>query len=184
MHEIILTCENAVKPQSLTHEYRPSVRLGRLDWMDYLDSRKVLAHNLRALLMYAKEHSDAGPRNAVELEAATERANKGHGVSDATVSRYLKQTHPASLDHLTKIAQAFDLQVWQLLYPGLDVANPPMLRQSQTEKELYEILAAGMKLLAQPLGVVDDAESPMPGPDRGNRPHRPQPSKGTRKHRA
>lgn len=141
--------------------------------MVYLDSRKVLAHNLRTLFLYAKEHKDAGPRNAAELEAVS-------GVSDSATSRYLSASASANLDHLSRIASAYEIEVWQLMYPNLEPANLPVLRQSPTEKELYEILAAGMKLLT-PRGAVDGIEEAVPGKGRGSSPHRPPTSKGAPK---
>ena len=125
-----------------------------LNGMDYIDPRAILAANLKALMQYAKEHPDSGPTSAAALERATELAHADGGVSDSAFSRYLNQEASAHLDHLAKIALAYDLQVWQLLYPSLEPANPPVLRQGPVEEELYRVLAAGAKLFAQQ-GAVD-----------------------------
>lgn len=165
---------NTYRPDNGDH---PTNGMGMLWLMDYIDPRKVLAKNLQTLLDFAKEHEDSGPASAIDLERETEKKHPGAAVSDSAIGRYLAQESSAHLDHLSKIAQAYDLHVWQLLYPNLEPANPPVLRRTPTEEELYALLEAGRKLLAQ--GGVGDGvrDGQIPGSNGGNSPHRPVPSK-------
>ena len=147
--------------------------------MEEFDPRYILATNLKALLAYAGEVGE-GPSNGVELQRATEARHPGAGVSDSTISRYIHREASANLDHLRKIAEAFDLCVWQLMYPGLEPGNVPVLRKSPAEKELYELLRAGMKLLTTP-GAVDAVEAGTNGAGADDSHHRAVSSKNAPK---
>lgn len=110
--------------------------------MPHINPGATLARNLLALMEYARDRK-SGPSNGVELQAAS-------GVSDSTISRWLKQGVSPRLDDLHKVAKAYELQTWQLLYPKLDPANPPAVPDtSSVQQELIEILKAGAELIAK-----------------------------------
>ena len=96
---------------------------------------------------YARDHAsrsdDGCPLwTAVGLEAAC-------GVSNSTISRWLKREVAAKLDDLERAAAAYGLHAWQMLYPQLDPANPPMVPYSPAELELYEVLKAGVEVITR-----------------------------------
>jgi transcriptional regulator with XRE-family HTH domain len=89
-------------------------------------SARTLAVNLRAL-MAATPELGSNPK----LGAKTKL-----GVS--AISR-LVNGHNATIETLDRLAEAFQLQVWQLLMPGLDPKNLPVVQPvTQKERELYE----------------------------------------------
>ena len=49
-------------------------------------------------------------------------------VATGTIDRLRRGEVSARLDSLNAIAGAFDLSAWQLLVPGLDPGNPPLLQ--------------------------------------------------------
>jgi len=70
-------------------------------------------------------------------KAVGKKAELGHG----TVYRTRKGTHAIKIDNLQAIAKVFGLAGWQLLVPGLDPGNPPMLKTiGPAEAKLYENL--------------------------------------------
>lgn len=76
---------------------------------------QILAANLKAL-------RDADPE--LKSQAAIGRAAK---IDQRTVGRILNMENEPTFGQLTKLAKAFKLQAWQLLVPGLEPTNPPML---------------------------------------------------------
>lgn len=52
---------------------------------------------------------------------------KAAGVDQKTVWRMVAKSNSATLDKIAKVAAAFDLQTWQLLVPGLEPTNPPVV---------------------------------------------------------
>ena len=99
-------------------------------WMgDFSKSAVVLAANINTL-MEANVALESNPKLA-------KRAQIGIG----SVARIRNAQTDITLDTLTKLADAFDLQPWQLLVPGLDPKNFPVLRNlSPQEAELYDRL--------------------------------------------
>jgi transcriptional regulator with XRE-family HTH domain len=95
--------------------------------MDDNHPRAVLAANLARLMQHGKEQRKlrrrGGPATAVELESKA-------GIGDSTISRYRHNAAAANLDDLYKIALAYDLQVWELLYPDLNPAAPPATQRA------------------------------------------------------
>lgn len=59
-------------------------------------------------------------------------------IGAGTVARLKKlETHP-TVTTLSQIAALFDVEVWQLMVPGLDPAHPPTLQpMNERERELY-----------------------------------------------
>lgn len=100
------------------------------NWMgDFSKSAAVLAENINRL-MEANVALESNPKLA-------RRAQIGIG----SVARIRNAQTDITLDTLTKLAEAFDLQPWQLLVPDLDPKNFPVLRNlSPQEAELYDRL--------------------------------------------
>lgn len=61
------------------------------------------------------------------------------GVAQSTIGRILADKgENARIETLERIAKAYGLQAWQLLIPGVNPKNPPMLRVAgEVEKALY-----------------------------------------------
>lgn len=71
------------------------------------------------------------------------------GIAQATIGRILREDSAADIDTLDAIAKACAMQPWQLLVPGLDPDNPPILPLSTQEQALYERLRAAAALITQ-----------------------------------
>lgn len=85
----------------------------------------------------------------LRTQTAVAKATRGV-VNQTTVGRILKARHKPTVETLVALARAFDLDVWQFLVPGLDPANPPVLRSPQgAEAEFYKRLQD----LAAELGI-------------------------------
>ena len=54
------------------------------------------------------------------------------------IDRILKAQHAATVDTLDLIAEKIGCQPWQLLVPGMDPHNLPMLVMGERERELYD----------------------------------------------
>jgi transcriptional regulator with XRE-family HTH domain len=58
-----------------------------------------------------------------------------------TATRLKEQRTSVGLDVIDQIAVAFQVDPWQLLVPGMNPSNPPVLRQANdAERELYKRL--------------------------------------------
>jgi hypothetical protein len=67
----------------------------------------------------------------------------------ATVQRIKAQETSVGIAVLDKIAEKFDLASWQLLVPGMDPANPPVLKpDGATERKIYEKVMSVAKEIA------------------------------------
>lgn len=75
----------------------------------------ALSENLKALMAH-------DPELTTEPKVA-----KAAGVDQKTVWRMIKKSNSSTLDKIAKVAAAFDLQAWQLLVPGLEPENPPVV---------------------------------------------------------
>jgi DNA-binding Xre family transcriptional regulator len=72
------------------------------------------------------------------------------GTSKSTVERIREGAVACQLDTLQAIAKAFELQPWQLLVPGLDPSNAPMLRhEDERLKALYASLRVASERIAE-----------------------------------
>lgn len=117
-------------------------------WMDETDdlgpadldpSRRVLGANITRL-MQARQNLNSNPK-----------LSKRAGIGIATISRIINGETAATLDTLTRLAEAFGVQSWQLLVPNLDPKSPQILRSSSPqEAELYERLR---KVIAEEAAV-------------------------------
>lgn len=120
-----------------THKSAP---IDHNDWMGQL--RETVAANLQRLM---EDH--------VELRTQSALARRSK-VPQRTIGRIVNKEVTASLDVLEALAKPFDLQPWQLLVPGIDPKNPPVLRfASAAEEALYKRIVAAATELArkQPL---------------------------------
>lgn len=71
----------------------------------------------------------------------TSRLAREAGLGLATINRLKQQETSTGVDVLEKIAHVFEVQVWQLLVPGMDPKNPPVLKVGgTTELEFYKAL--------------------------------------------
>jgi hypothetical protein len=113
-------------------------------------ARVVLAENLKAL-MAARPALDAFPK----IVAAG-------GPSNGTLDRIRRAASGCSVDQLDLLAKVFELQPWQLMTPGLDPTNPPML---VSESEALRALYSGLKGTAEAIeGVLREHGNTRPGP--------------------
>lgn len=90
--------------------------------------RSILAVNVRALmeLHYASE-SNKPKKLAKEAD-----------VSLSTVQRILAKETGATLDNIEAIAGVFDLTVYQLLVPELNIKNPQIIKgATKAEERMY-----------------------------------------------
>lgn len=117
------------------HMQPPSV-----DWLAHssavmrIDPKLVLWQNLSALM----EHH-WGKENLTRL---AREAKTGPG----TATRIKEMQTSVGLDVVDRMAEVFDLELWQMLTPGLDPKNPPAARPiSEAERQLYQRLVASIK---------------------------------------
>lgn len=78
-------------------------------------ARTILSENLKALMA---THPGLDTCKAIA---------KAGGPSNGTVERILNSKVGASIDQLDLLANIYELEPWQLLVPGLDPTNPPIL---------------------------------------------------------
>ncbi len=95
--------------------------------------RLVVAANINRLI-------DHHYRNLPNLTQRQRQLAKDSGVAFSTIQRIMKREVGASLDNLESIATAFQIQMYQLMLPELDVTNPQVVNgASAQEKRLYEL---------------------------------------------
>lgn len=92
-----------------------------------LDYRKVIADNVRALMLYHW--------NEVNISRLGREVKSQGGAQ-----RVLSGKVSIGVDLLEKTARVFDLQPWHLLVPKLNPKNPPTLIVSEAELRLYQAL--------------------------------------------
>lgn len=98
------------------------------------EPRAVLAKNLAAL---RKAHPDLSGQRKLAKKA---------GIGEGSVWRAAKGGVGVSIDTLRALARAFGLQPWQLLVPGLDPNNPPLIQaMTEDERRLYALLKQAAK---------------------------------------
>ncbi len=143
---------------------------------EILSARRTLRDNLLTLYAhYTRHHAHRMPASGSELEGAS-------GVSNSALSRYAPRkgavNTSANLDHLARIAAAYKLPVWALLYPGLNPANPPTVRSPEMDEQERQILEAAVKLLVSKGGPDVAIAQGDAGADRGRAADRKVPGKG------
>lgn len=124
-----------------------------------MDTDEIVRANLQALLDSARDYPAFGhPATVLELEALS-------GIGKSTIYRMLKvnpsddERPNTTIDSLTKIAQAYGVPVWHLLYPGYVPAHPPHVL---TPEERLRI-AKREKLYSLVKKIADEEESPSVG---------------------
>lgn len=127
---------------------------GTLNLADYgiatMPARNVLAENLKALMAASTDC-----KSMPALERAT--ALRGNKVGKSTIDRAIKGEANLTIDNLEVIAKVFGVDPWQLLVPGMQPKNPPVLR---TIGAAEEAVYARMRELA-------DEVVKLPGPAGG-----------------
>jgi transcriptional regulator with XRE-family HTH domain len=98
--------------------------------------RRILADNLKAL---KSEHKLSQTKVA--------KLTKG-AMDQTTVGRIERADIATTVDMIEALAQAFEIEAWQLLSPNFDPKNPPILRErSKEERELWKKLTESAKQL-------------------------------------
>lgn len=60
-------------------------------------------------------------------------------IAQRSVGRILAAEQSPTLDTVYKLAQAFDLEPWQLLIEGLEPNNPPITKQTdERQREMFD----------------------------------------------
>lgn len=69
------------------------------------------------------------------------RLGKAAGIDQKTVWRIVNKKNEPTLEQLSAIAKAYRVEPWQLLVPGMDATNLPVLQPvTAAERELYKRL--------------------------------------------
>lgn len=101
------------------------------------DPKLVLAHNVEALML-----DRYGKLNKSQL-------SKDADMAIANVQRILDRNTSIGVDVIAKVAAAFDLLPWQMLFPNLDPKNPPVLCITAAERQLYSRFQIAAEEVAQ-----------------------------------
>lgn len=122
--------------------------------------RTTVRVNLAALLAAAGEQTIRGPSTVYELEAIS-------GIGKTTIYRILDPDadYLLTLTTLIKLAAAYELPVWQFLYPQLDPARPPhVLTQAEREEhEQWHVVYLQVQAIANGRTSNTGAPSPSDG---------------------
>lgn len=90
--------------------------------------REVVAQNVRALIAHHYKDADNKPKRLAEDAR----------ISLSSAQRVLSAEVGASIDTLEAIANVFEISVYQLVLPNLDVDNPQVVSgASSAERSLY-----------------------------------------------
>lgn len=94
--------------------------------------KSVLWANVQALMVHKY-----GTENLTRLAAEAK-------IGPGTVTRIKKADTSVGLDVLEKLSKTFGVEPWQLLVPGMEPENPPVLQPvTKAERDLYaKILSA------------------------------------------
>jgi transcriptional regulator with XRE-family HTH domain len=99
-------------------------------------SRQVLANNLKALM--------ASHRNLDNFKKIVAAG----GPSNGTLDRIRRMDASATVDTLDSLAKVFGIDPWQLMVPGLDPTNPPLLSHiAEAQIRLFEQFKQAFKEL-------------------------------------
>ncbi len=101
-----------------------------------MNLKEIISANLKAL----RAHS----------QLSQEEFAKKAGMQQRTYGRLENGENWQHLESLDMICKAYDLHVWQLLIPKLDVTNPPLIAQdSEKQKEFYARIKEAAKELSK-----------------------------------
>lgn len=101
------------------------------------DPKLILAKNVAALM---RHHYGRENKSRLATDANTAIGN---------IQRIMDTNTSVGVDLVALVAKAFDLQVWQLMFPDLDPRNPPVLCITASEKNLYSRFQVAAEELAQ-----------------------------------
>lgn len=94
--------------------------------------KDIVRDNLKRLMERAGDRGEKG----LATQNGLAKASK---VGQRSIGRILSLEQEPGVDVLHSIAQAYDLQGWQLLIPNFDPANPPLLKEaSDTERDFWK----------------------------------------------
>lgn len=95
----------------------------------------ALSENLKALMKADKQlTSDA-------------KVAKKAGIDQKTVWRMVNEANSASIKSVSRVAAAFGLSAWQILVPGLDPNNLPVVTMTEAERAFYARLKTDITTL-------------------------------------
>jgi transcriptional regulator with XRE-family HTH domain len=105
-----------------------------------------LPENLRHDQKAMSSAADIIANNLASLMAAHQIGSDGQlaklaKVDQKSIWRIRHKEQSPSADTLEKLAAAFGLQAWQMIFPDLDPRNPPVFIITTTERELYRKLS-------------------------------------------
>ena len=89
------------------------------------------------------------------------RLSKDAGIAIGSVQRMRDENTSIGINIVAKVANAFGLQPWQLLFPELDPKNPPALCITEAERKLYSRFA----LAAQDVATYNVKPILLPSPE-------------------
>lgn len=147
----VAPCQDGASPSRPLSSHFPTN--GSLKYKWHMHPVPTLANNLKALMVYACDQGHPRLASVKGLAAAS-------GISRAGIDNVLHSRKAATLDTIEALAGAYGLQAWQLLVPGLDPANPPVVTVTEEEKELYKRIRAVADQLAQHPGGGIESEQP------------------------
>lgn len=102
-----------------------------------IDPRAVLWENVHALM---KHHW--GKENLTRLSREAK-------IGPVSASRIKAAQTSVGLDVVDAVAAVFELELWQLLIPGLDPKNPPATQPlTETERQLYGRLMTAFRQIS------------------------------------
>lgn len=108
-----------------------------------MSARDVLGANIKVLMDASTDF-----RSTTALEKAT--FHKGCKVGKSTIDMAIKGETTLNLDYIEVIAKVFSLDPWQLLTPGLQPNNPPVLRSiGEAEEQMYSKIKGLAKEIAE-----------------------------------
>jgi transcriptional regulator with XRE-family HTH domain len=110
--------------------------------------REILARNLWAMM-----NRPGRPSIGHQELARIARKISPNTLSQSSVSRILKCETSVGLDQLALLARVFDVEPWQLLVPGMNPDDPPVL--TSTTKMLEEFQAT-LKQQADQIAALRD----------------------------
>jgi transcriptional regulator with XRE-family HTH domain len=92
----------------------------------------IIATNAKAIRKRMKE---------TQPQVADRAKARGYVLDQGTVSRIENRRLVPSIDVLEALAHGLDVEAWQLLVPGIDAKNLPVLREATpSERELWKRL--------------------------------------------
>lgn len=107
--------------------------------MQQEDSGAALSANIKALMQYERDKN----RDLTSDAKVAKRA----GVDQKTVWRMVNEANSARVESVAKVAEAFGLSTWQILVPGLDPSNPPVVAMTEVERSFYARLRHDLEIL-------------------------------------